>query len=289
MTVPSPPLEQNSPEPRIQRQPTPAAPATLHQSSNHSSQGSRRDGSSTAHRARCRRAAPRREVGKARRSRTVTRGLLRYAVFTVLAVVVLRTFVAQTFVIPSASMWPTLHGCPGCTDDHVIVERITERLRDVTRGDIVVFDDAQHWLPPAKTASASAYAAPLHKALGYVGLGTDTTPDHLIKRVIGVPGDTVEGRGGHVYVNGVLLREPYLPAGSHGSDIAFKVTVPAGKLWVMGDNRSESADSRAHRNQPSHGFIDEDAVVGRAIAIAWPPSRARYLQTPQALAAIPTR
>lgn len=124
-----------------------------------------------------------------------------------------------------------------------------------------------------RTAQQRSFLA---DALGVVGLGPGRD-DHLVKRVIGLPGDHVRccNALGQMEVNGVPLTEPYIrvPAGRPASGEPFDVTVPAGELWVMGDNRYESADSRAHQGLPSKGFVPEREVVGRAVVVSWPLQR----------------
>lgn len=204
--------------------------------------------------------------------------------FLVIAFLV-KTFLFQAFYIPSASMEPTLHGCTGCTGDRVIAERLTGRFGSIDRGDIVVFADTQHWLPAYETHPASF----VRKAVAFVGLTADSSHGYLVKRVIGVSGDTVEGRNGTVYVNGHALTETYLAPGTHPTDVTFTVTVPTGKLWVMGDNRAKSADSRYHRDEPGGGFVPESDVVGRAVAIAWPLPRVSSLTSSSTFDAVEPR
>jgi signal peptidase I len=174
---------------------------------------------------------------------------------TVLSLVV-KMFLVQPFFIPSGSMEPTLHGCKGCGGDRVLVNKLTDQMGGVDRGDVIVFHDSYGWLPP------------------------ETGETDLIKRVIGVGGDTVEARRGKVYVNGTQLDEPYVWPGDRPSDVDFRVTVPIGKLWVMGDHRSESGDSRFHQQGPGEGFVPEKDVLGRAFVIIWPPNRAGSLDRP---------
>ena len=184
-------------------------------------------------------------------------------VTAVVLAVLLRTFVAQAFRIPSESMVPQLE-----VHDRVVVSRLAYHLHDPRRGDVVVFD-----CPP----KAGCLRPPHRNA---VQRGVDTVLESLlirqpaveeyIKRVIGLPGDVVEGKDGAVYVNGHRLVEPYLPPGTVTSTFG-PVRVEPGRLWVMGDNRSNSSDSRVF------GTIDEDTIVGRAINRIWPPWRAAFL------------
>lgn len=146
------------------------------------------------------------------------------------------------------------------------------------RGDVVVFRDSSGWLPEAN--ATTGLRSRIRDGLMFVGLAPSSTESDLIKRVIGIGGDTVEGRDGKVYVNGTPLDEPYVFPGNRPSDANFKVTVPAGKLWMMGDHRAASADSRAHEHDPGHGFIPESDVVGRAFVIVWPLDRSAVVHRP---------
>src|SRR5699024_10756452 len=138
------------------------------------------------------------------------------------------------------------------------------------RGDVIVFEDHQGWLPPSETDPN-----PLLQALEFVGLYPSTSEQHLVKRIIGMPGDhvTVDPESRQLVVNGEAIDEPYLAPGSTASDIDFEVTVPEGQLWMMGDHRGASGDSRAHMDGPNDGFVNIDHVVGRAEVVAWPLDR----------------
>jgi signal peptidase I len=165
----------------------------------------------------------------------------------------IKTFLFAAFWIPSPSMSPTLvHG------DRVLVNKIPYYFHDPRRGDIIVFEN------PHGTADRGLVGGFLHW-LGQ-GLGIQGAADEdFIKRVVGLPGDTVEGKNGNVYVNGERLVEPYL----HERTNPFPATkVPEGQLFVMGDNRNNSLDSRF-----GLGFVPIDKVVGKAFVIIWPPSR----------------
>ena len=172
----------------------------------------------------------------------------------------LKTFVAQAFVIPSGSMEPQLQ-----IGDRVVVSKLAYRLHDPRRGDIVVFNSPE----PHAPSHDSPPVAFLKDVLEGVGL-RQPDDDVLIKRVIGLPGETVEGRGGHVYINGRQLIEPYLPAGLQTEDFPAMV-VPDRSLWVMGDNRGNSRDSHLF------GPIKESSVIGRAIAKVWPAGSISFL------------
>jgi signal peptidase I len=190
----------------------------------------------------------------------------------------IKTFLVQAFFIPSGSMEATLHGCPGCLGDRVLVSKLSNHTSGIRRGDVVVFRDSSGWLPEA--SPTHGLRSRLHEALTFIGLAPSSTESDLIKRVIGVGGDTVEGRGGKVYVDGALLDEPYVFPGNSPSQDNFTVTVPVGKLWMMGDHRAASADSRAHRAGPGKGFVPESDVIGRAFVIVWPLDRAALLHRP---------
>jgi signal peptidase I len=164
--------------------------------------------------------------------------------FTAAAVFGLRQYVIASYYIPSASMETTLHGCPGCQPDLVLVDKLSYRFKSVSRKDVVVFGR-----PPQ--------APPEDK--------------QLIKRVIGLPGEVVSGHDGHVFVNDKELVEPYVDPACHGTADFAAVRVPAGRYFVMGDNRCDSFDSRMF------GTIPRSAVIGRAFAVIWPAHHLRWL------------
>jgi signal peptidase I len=184
--------------------------------------------------------------------------------------VLVKAFLVQSFFIPSASMEPTLHGCPSCDNDRVLVNKLITRTGGVHRGDIVVFHDPGGWMAHFSKAAAAPQSR-VSEVLALVGLAPSNID--LVKRVIGVGGDTVEGRAGKVYVNGAPLVEPYLFPGDSPTEIDFKVTVPVDTLWVMGDHRSDSDDSRYQQQKPGKGFVPVKDVLGNAFAIIWPPDR----------------
>ncbi len=196
-------------------------------------------------------------------------------VFAVALTVLLKTFVAQMFFVPSGSMRPLL-----IRHDHILVQKISYWTGDVQRGDVVVFDDpGGRWLK----AEGSAPLAPVQRVLATLGLYP--TDDHLVKRVIGVGGDHVHccDARGRITVNGVPLDEKsYLIHGARSSVQPFDVVVPRGRLWVMGDNRPDSADSRAHQELPGHGTVPVKDVVGKVWAVVWPLERSHLLHRPAA-------
>lgn len=217
---------------------------------------------------------------KRRKQRSVKlfiRDILIIFVVAVLVSFLIKTFVVRSFYIPSASMENTLQ-----INDRIIVNELEPNLIPIQHGDVVVFRDPGGWLPPTLPTNQNPIAAAWDAALSFVGLSAPDSNDHLIKRVIGLPGDHVTccNALGQMSVNGVPLKEPYvlLPPGSQAvSGITFDVTVPKGSLWVMGDNRYNSADSRYHVNDPGKGFVPISNVVGRAFVISWPVSRWTWL------------
>ena len=204
-----------------------------------------------------------------RRKRPFWRDLVVIIVAALALTVLLKTFVVEVFSIPSGSMENTL--LPG---DRVLVSKIVYKFRGIERGDVVVFSGQGSWGPDAPPPPSN----PFHRLwddvtnlIGVTAPGTD-----YIKRVIGVPGDHVAccDAHGRVTVNGVPLNEQsYIYPGDVPSQVPFSITVPAGRLWVLGDNRGDSDDSRYRANAPGDGTVPESAVVGRAWLIIWPLSR----------------
>lgn len=188
-----------------------------------------------------------------------------------------KTFLVRSFFIPSASMEQTL-----MIDDRVIVNELVPKAIAVDHGDIVVFKDPGGWLPARPPAEVSGIQAGTEWVLSLFGLASPDSNDHLIKRVIGLPGDTVQccSADGKIMINGVPITEPYItiPAGeTRASAIDFNVTVPEGSLFVMGDNRYNSKDSRYNTDKPGGGFVGLDNVVGRAFVLSWPMSHWGWL------------
>jgi signal peptidase I len=189
--------------------------------------------------------------------------------------IVLKGFVVQVFSIPSASMENTLQ-----VGDRILVSKIVYRFRPIERGDIVVFSGAGSWDPPTPPPSSflARVGDDLENLVGIAGPSTD-----YVKRVIGVPGDHVVccNASGQITVNGVPLSESsYIYPKSAPSTVRFSITVPKGRLWVMGDNRNDSDDSRFRTTAPGGGTIPENAVVGRAFLIIWPLNRVSDLPIP---------
>lgn len=206
--------------------------------------------------------------------------LLLLAIALVLAVGI-KYFFVQAFYIPSPSMEPLF-----IKNDRILVQKISYwGSKSPQRGDIVVFKDPGSWLNDAESRSASN---PITKGLEAIGLYP--SGGHLVKRVIGIGGDRVVccDKDGRVKINGKALDEsPYLPKNVLPSDEPFDVRIPGGFLWVMGDNRSDSFDSRGHQGDPGGGCVDQDLVVGKVWALIWPWKRAERIHTPDAFDAIP--
>ncbi|QWC86439.1 signal peptidase I [Nocardioidaceae bacterium] len=191
------------------------------------------------------------------------------AVLVVIAVVLaalIKAFLVQAFYVPSQSMAPTL-----APNDRILVEKPSYWAGDPDHGDIVVFADPGGWLGqlPEQTTAQKALSA----------IGLLPTGGHLVKRVIATGGETIAccDPDGRLLRDGVPVDEPYLPAGTRPSAIEFRATVPEGYLWVMGDNRSDSEDSRFHQDDPGQGFVPVDSVVGNTFVIVWPVKRWDWL------------
>jgi signal peptidase I len=217
-----------------------------------------------------------------RKKLTGWRGFLRDVALILLAAIVIsfliKTFLIRSFYIPSESMEPTLY-----VNDRIIVNELVPDLMPIQRGDVVVFKDPGGWLQPTPpVADQNPVAAFFDWLLSIVGLTAPDSNDHLVKRVIGLPGDTVTccNDFGQMTVNGVPLDETYvqLPDGvTKVSRDDFSITVPANSLWVMGDNRYNSSDSRYNQDKPGKGFVLMNEVVGRAILVSWPVSHWGWL------------
>ena len=190
-----------------------------------------------------------------------------------------KTFLVQAFYIPSGSMEETL-----AVGDRVLVNKVVYRMRPVERGDIIVFDGTGSFIQGEPVEPDVGPIGVVIRSLGeIVGLAPPGDRD-FIKRVIGVGGDRVIccDADGRITVNGTALDETeYLYPGNPPSRQTFDVLVPEGRLWVLGDHRSASADSRAHLGDPGGGMVPVDRVIGRAFAIVWPLDRLQFLPIPE--------
>jgi signal peptidase I len=211
----------------------------------------------------------------ARKHKHFWRELLIIVVVAAVLTLVVKAFVVQVYRIPSASMENTLQ-----INDRVLVNKLIYHFRSVARGDVIVFSGQDSWGPDAPPPSNNGFVRLWDDVLSTVGLQSSQT--YYIKRVIGLPGDKVACcTDGKVTVNGVPLTETsYLYPGDAPSFPFKTVTVPAGHLWVMGDHRGDSADSRYHTSDPGGGAIPVSEVVGRAFLIIWPPSQITDLPIP---------
>ena len=214
-------------------------------------------------------------AAKKKKKKSFGRELLTIVVAAAILTLLVKAFIIQVYRIPSASMENTLE-----VGDRVLVNKVVYHFRGIARGDIVVFSGQDSWGPDAPPPSSNPVVRVFDDVLSGLGLHSDQT--YYIKRVIGLPGDHVACcTDGKVTVNGVPLTEgQYLFGGNPPSTFKFSEVVPSGHLWVMGDHRSDSDDSRYHTGDPGGGAIPENQVVGRAFLIIWPPSQLRDLPIP---------
>ena len=237
------------------------------------------------------------DTPKSKREKSTLREAAILIVIAVALYYLMLTFVARPYLIPSESMEPTLHGCMGCTGDRIMVDKVTYDFGTPKPGDVIVFKGPPVWNIGYKSIRSTNTAVRwMQNALSFVGFVPPDEND-LVKRVIAVGGQTVECRvATGLTVNGKPLNQPFLDPKTLGVDPSLypclgpefgPVTVPQNRLWVMGDNRTHSADSRAHctslpadlqrgilcTGDPASGTIPVDNVIGKARFIAWPPSR----------------
>jgi signal peptidase I len=221
--------------------------------------------------------------GAARRRRQplpIWQELVLLVVLALVLALVIKTFLLQAFYIPSASMNDTL-----VRNDRILVQKVSSWVGSGPhRGDVVVFSDPGGWLDASETAPPTGPVARLAGAIGLYPTG-----GHLVKRVIGVGGDEVRccDAQGRMTVNGTPLDErSYLAPGERPSLVDFDIRVRAGYVWVQGDNRSDSADSRAHLGDPGGGQVPVDDLVGEVFAVVWPLRHATRLSAPATFASV---
>lgn len=196
--------------------------------------------------------------------------LREFPILVVVALVVsliIKTFLVQFFYIPSGSMENTLQ-----IQDRVAVNKLPFLSKNISRGDVVVFRDPANWLPEQYVDPQNQIITKLKEGLVLVGVLPNPAKQFLVKRVIGVAGDTVIccAKGGKLTINGSPTQEPYIFKGNKASELKFNITVPEGKVWVMGDHRGASADSRYHQDDINNGFVPVSKITGKVVAIIWP-------------------
>ena len=200
--------------------------------------------------------------------------------------IVIKTFFVHFFFVPSGSMENTLG-----IGDRIAVNKFAAMFSDIKRGEVVVFKDPDHWLGTYQAPTGNSIGRELKRAMVDVGVLPDPATQYLVKRVIGVGGDHVIccDVHGHLMVNGVSIAENYIFPGNTPSDSKFDVTVPKGFIWVMGDHRGASADSRFHTDDVHKGFVPLNDVVGRAEFVVWPLSHVKFLSVGHDLSKVPVK
>ena len=200
--------------------------------------------------------------------------------------IIVKTFFLHFFFIPSGSMENTLQ-----VGDRIAVNKFGALFSDIKRGEVVVFADPDNWLGASPEDSNKGISGQVKNALITLGVVPDPAKQYLIKRVIGVGGDTVIccDSVGKLQVNGKSINEPYVYENNTPSDSKFNVTVPNGYIWVMGDHRAASADSRFHTDDVNKGMVPLTKVVGRATFIVWPVKNWDFLEKGADLGKLPVK
>ncbi len=213
-----------------------------------------------------------------RRALLAAREIALIVVIALAASALLRAFVVQAFYVPSGSMLPAIQ-----LQDRILVSRIG----GIQRGEVVVFEDPGHWILPTEQTSPPG---PVQSALEFIGVLPQTGHDHLVKRVVGLPGDHVVccNPAGRLVINGHPVNESgFLFQGdSRADNYSFDVVVPEAHIFVLGDHRYVSGDSSRHL--PAQGaFVSESLVTGRAVAVVWPLNHVHILHIPSAYDGVP--
>jgi len=195
-------------------------------------------------------------------------------ILALLVSLLIKSFLVQFFYIPSGSMENTLQ-----IKDRVAVNRVPFIGNNVSRGDVIVFRDPAGWLPEASSVSGNRVTNAIREGLVIVGVIPNPAKQYLVKRVIGVAGDKVVAKDQVLTINGKPTYEPYIFAGNTPSDTDFNITVPEGKVWVMGDHRGASGDSRVHQDDVNNGMVPVEKITGRVIATIWPIKQIGFISS----------
>ena len=195
-------------------------------------------------------------------------------ILALLVSLLIKSFLVQFFYIPSGSMENTLQ-----IKDRVAVNRVPFIGNNVSRGDVIVFRDPAGWLPEASSVDGNRVTNAIREGLVLVGVVPNPAKQYLVKRVIGVAGDKVVAKDQVLTINGKPTNEPYIFSGNTPSDTDFNITVPEGKVWVMGDHRGASGDSRVHQDDVNNGMVPVEKITGRVIATIWPLSRIGFISS----------
>jgi len=195
-------------------------------------------------------------------------------ILALLVSLLIKSFLVQFFYIPSGSMENTLQ-----IKDRVAVNRIPFIGNNISRGDVIVFRDPAGWLPEATSDSGNGITNAIREGLVLVGIIPNPAKQYLVKRVIGVAGDNVVAKDQVLTINGKPTYEPYIFAGNSPSDTDFNITVPEGKVWVMGDHRGASGDSRVHQDDVNNGMVPVEKITGRVVATIWPIKQIGFISS----------